>query len=72
MKAIRIKQVIEKVSLSQSTIYKMIAEGGFPKPFQLAPNRVGWLEEDIDAWLAVKAGRKAESEDLRVAESAPA
>lgn len=27
MRAIRIKQVIEKVSLSQSTIYKMMTEG---------------------------------------------
>lgn len=29
MRAIRIKQVIEKVSLSQSTIYKMMTEGAF-------------------------------------------
>ncbi|WP_428852748.1 AlpA family transcriptional regulator [Imbroritus primus] len=57
MKAINIKQVAEKVSLGKSTIYRMVAEGDFPKPFSLGSNRTAWLEEDIDAWLAVKAGR---------------
>ncbi|AJX19956.1 AlpA family transcriptional regulator [Burkholderia pseudomallei] len=71
MRAIRIKQVIEKVSLSQSTIYKMMTEGGFPKPFQLAPNRVAWIEEDIDAWLAKKAGKEPASESTLL-ESLPA
>ncbi len=57
MKAIKIKQVAEKVSLGQSTIYRMIAKGEFPKPFSLGANRSAWLEEDIDRWLAQKAGR---------------
>ncbi|MCF1444674.1 AlpA family transcriptional regulator [Ralstonia pseudosolanacearum] len=57
MKAINIKQVAEKVSLGQSTIYRMIAKGEFPKPFSLGTNRTAWLDEDIDAWLAMKAGR---------------
>lgn len=59
MRAIRIKEVIQKVSLSQSTIYAMIAKGAFPKPFELTPGRVAWIEEDIDAWLTEKAGRAA-------------
>ncbi|WP_316685461.1 helix-turn-helix transcriptional regulator [Ralstonia thomasii] len=53
------KQVIEKVALSQSTIYAMIAKGEFPKSFELTPGRVAWLEEDVDAWLAEKAGRNS-------------
>jgi predicted DNA-binding transcriptional regulator AlpA len=42
MNAITIKQVVKKVSLGQSTIYKMVSEGRFRKPFQLAPNRNAW------------------------------
>ncbi|WP_104657854.1 helix-turn-helix transcriptional regulator [Ralstonia insidiosa] len=57
MKAINIKQVAEKVSLGQSTLYRMIAAGEFPKPFSLAGNQKRWLEEDIDEWLAEKAGK---------------
>ncbi|SOZ49249.1 putative prophage regulatory protein AlpA [Cupriavidus taiwanensis] len=68
MRAIRIKDVIQKVSLSQSTIYAMIAKGRFPKPFELTAGRVAWLEEDIDAWLAEKAGRApAAAAPLRIA-----
>ncbi|MGN6260933.1 MAG: helix-turn-helix transcriptional regulator [Ralstonia sp.] len=63
MKAINIKQVAEKVSLGQSTIYRMIADGEFPKPFPLSPGRTAWLEEDIDRWLAEKAAKPWPLED---------
>lgn len=58
MRAIRIKEVATKIGLGPSTIYRMIAEGRFPKPFPIAPNRNAWIEEDIDVWLAEKAGKK--------------
>nr|WP_269432179.1 AlpA family transcriptional regulator [Cupriavidus basilensis] len=57
MKALNIKQVAEKLSLGQSTIYRMIERGEFPKPFNVYSNRTAWLEEDVDAWLAEKAGK---------------
>lgn len=57
MKAIGIKQVAEKVNLGQSTIYRMISKGLFPKPFALGENRSAWIESDIDDWLADKAGK---------------
>ncbi|TAM48815.1 MAG: AlpA family transcriptional regulator [Paraburkholderia sp.] len=57
MKAIGIKQVAEKVNLGQSTIYRMISKGAFPKPFALGENRTAWIESDIDDWLADKAGK---------------
>ncbi|MFM0638033.1 AlpA family transcriptional regulator [Paraburkholderia metrosideri] len=52
MNAIGIKQVAQKVNLGQSTIYRLIAKGEFPKPFPLVGNRTAWLESDIDDWLA--------------------
>lgn len=60
MRAIRIKEAIQKVSLSQSTIYAMIAKNQFAKSFELTPGRVAWVEEDIDQLLAQKAGRPVE------------
>lgn len=59
MKALNVKQVCEKLSLSRTTIYRMIAAGVFPKPFVLYGNRTAWLEEDVDAWLAKPAGKVA-------------
>ncbi|WP_241300842.1 helix-turn-helix transcriptional regulator [Burkholderia cenocepacia] len=64
MKALRMKDLSEKVGLGQSTLYRMIAAGTFPKPFELVPGRTAWLEEDIDAWLAEKAGKKPASDRL--------
>lgn len=65
MNALTIKQVAAKVALGQSTIYRLIAKGDFPKPFPLVGNRTAWLEEDIDAWLAEKAGRAAAAAPMR-------
>lgn len=58
MKALKIKDVVEKVSLGQSTVYKMVAAGEFPRPFQIAPNRVAWVESEIDAWLTERAASR--------------
>jgi len=58
MKALKIKDVVEKVSLGQSTVYKMVAAGEFPRPFQIAPNRVAWVESEVDAWLAERAASR--------------
>ncbi|VVE53330.1 helix-turn-helix domain-containing protein [Pandoraea anhela] len=57
MKALSVKQVAEKLSLSRTTIYRMVAAGVLPKPFFVFGNRTAWLEEDIDAWLAKPAGK---------------
>lgn len=48
----------EKIGLGQSTIYRMIANGKFPKPFELVPGRTAWIESDIDDWLAERSGKQ--------------
>ncbi|OXJ19403.1 AlpA family transcriptional regulator [Burkholderia sp. AU6039] len=58
MNSLRFKQVAAKVGLGQSTLYRMIAAGTFPKPFELVPGRTAWLEDDVEAWLAARAGRQ--------------
>lgn len=37
--------------MSKSTIEEEIRKGRFPKPRQLSRRRVGWLMNEIDAWL---------------------
>ncbi|MEG8244844.1 MULTISPECIES: helix-turn-helix transcriptional regulator [Pseudomonas] len=54
---IRLKQLSVRVGLSRSTIYDRINprssryDATFPKPFKLGSFAVGWLEEDVSAWL---------------------
>jgi len=58
---LRRKQVQARTGLSRSTIYLRIAEGSFPKPVSLGARAVGWLESEIEQWLAsrVEATRGA-------------
>ena len=48
---LRRKQVEKRTGLSRSTIYLRIQEGTFPRPVSLGPRAVGWLENEIEAWL---------------------
>jgi prophage regulatory protein len=49
---LRRKQVETRIGLSRSTIYQFIKDGTFPKPIPLGPRAVGWLEADVNEWIA--------------------
>ena len=51
---LRRKQVEKRTGLSRSTIYLRIQEGTFPRPVNLGARAVGWLENEIDEWLAAR------------------
>ena len=48
---LRRKKVEKRVGLSRSTIYQKMQEGSFPKPINLGPRAVGWIENEIENWL---------------------
>ena len=58
---IRIREVMAKVTLSQSTIYKGIREGTFPKGRRIGGQAVAWIESDVDDWIDRQA--EADPED---------
>ncbi len=45
------KTLLEKIPVSNVTIWRMEKTGSFPKRRQLSPGRVGWLASEVDAWL---------------------
>ena len=49
---LRRKQVEQRTGLSRSTIYLRIQEGTFPRPINLGARAVGWLENEVDMFLA--------------------
>lgn len=53
-KILRIKQVIERIKPSKTTIYRLISKNQFPKPINLSSSSVGWLEADINDWIQSK------------------
>jgi prophage regulatory protein len=54
MNAIRLPLVLKKTGLSRMTIYRLENRGEFPKRKQLSPNSVGWLESEVDEWIATR------------------
>lgn len=51
-RVLRRPEVEERVGLARSTLYKLIGLKQFPEPIRLGTNAVGWLESDIEEWLA--------------------
>ncbi|WP_153146435.1 AlpA family transcriptional regulator [Dechloromonas sp. H13] len=49
---LRLPTVRSRIGLSRSTIYSHVAKGSFPKPVSLGPRAIGWLESDVEEWLA--------------------
>jgi prophage regulatory protein len=54
---LRRKQVESRTGLSRSTIYERMKSGDFPGQVSLGPRAVGWLESDIEAWIACQIER---------------
>ena len=49
---LRLPEVMERTGLSRSTIYVRLAEGRFPRPVALGGRAVGWIEAEIEEWVA--------------------
>ncbi len=50
-KFIRLPSVIEKTGYRRTAIYEKIGEGSFPRPVQLGPRAIAWVEEEIQEWM---------------------
>lgn len=49
-----------KTGLSRASIYSAIRARTFPEAIAIGPNRVAWLEAEIDQWIAARlAARNA-------------
>lgn len=58
---LRLPAVKTCTGLSRSTIYLRVSQGTFPRPVSLGGRAVGWVEADIQSWLAerIAASRNA-------------
>jgi prophage regulatory protein len=59
---LRLAQVIERTGLKKTTIYELQAAGQFPMRVKITADAVGWIEHEVQAWLA---GRIAKNNPLR-------
>lgn len=45
------REVVARVGLHRSTIWKRVRAGTFPAPHELGENKIGWPESAITEWL---------------------
>ena len=51
---LRLPEVVERVGYSRPSVYRLIAEGSFPKPHKLGARASGWRESDIEQWCRTR------------------
>jgi prophage regulatory protein len=47
---LKLNEVCELLSVSRSTVYKLLSEGNFPRPVRLGARAIRWKVEDINDW----------------------
>ena len=51
---LRLPAVINMTGLSRSTIYNLVNSKDFPERIRLGPRSVGWLDHEVESWLAAR------------------
>ena len=52
MQILRLQQVCKMTGLCRSLVYQLEAEDRFPKRIHLTARAVGWIESEIQGWVA--------------------
>jgi prophage regulatory protein len=50
-KLLKMEEVLEITTLSRAHLQRMVKDGTFPKPLQLAIRRSAWKQTDIQEWI---------------------
>lgn len=58
MRVLRLPDVQAKVGLRHSAIYQRMNENTFPRPIPLDGKAKGWLESEIDNWIAEQVAKR--------------
>lgn len=57
-KLIDINEVKYQTSLGRSTIYDLIAKGGFPKQIKIGSRAARWLQSEVQGWVHTCASQR--------------
>ena len=57
-KVLRLVAVLTRTGKSQSGVYEGVSAGTFPGPIRIGPRAVGWLEDEIDDWVAQRIAER--------------
>lgn len=54
-KILKLPEVMAITGLSRSSLYSYIKTSDFPRQVSLGKRSVGWLAEEIEAWISQRA-----------------
>jgi prophage regulatory protein len=58
VKILSSKEVLSRVPYSSVQIWRKESAGEFPRRVKLGPNRVGWVESEIESWISSKIAER--------------
>jgi len=69
---LRMPETKARTGVPRSSIYRLLAMGEFPRPIKLGARSIGFVESEVDAWIAdrIAASRTTRKERLRGRRSA--
>jgi len=60
VRLLSLSEVQNAIPYSASQIWRLEQQGDFPKRVRIGPNRVSWLESEIEAWISSKIGERGQ------------
>lgn len=48
---LRVKDVLARLGISISTLYRMMLNKEFPRPTEITPGWKAWREAEVDEWI---------------------
>jgi prophage regulatory protein len=65
---LRLPDVLSRIGIKRSTLYRWIAEKKFPAPLRIGDRASAWLESDVATWI----NRRVAERDAARVRPAPA
>jgi len=58
IRILRLGQVIDMTGLGKTKIYELQAQGRFPMSVRITEHAVGWVEQEVQAWLTARLAER--------------
>jgi prophage regulatory protein len=55
---LRKAEVLTRTRKSETSLYRDMDAGTFPRPIKIGPRAVGWLESEVNEWLAERIAER--------------
>ena len=68
---LRLAATEAKVGLKRDNIYRLARLGRFPKPIKISERASGWLEHELEDFIARRAAQRNAPEAIEVSKAVP-